>query len=179
MFCGWFSAICPLLLLRPDLACCLFFEFELLEAQPCWFTLYQWRTEKRLSRDVFHTSATYFVLVHCVTYRQHTPEHKMEELKVVFRDFQTLIKTTNLLKNRLCIYFLFIPFLSIRPVTQIHFRSPLIKSSHFCNLLVFVVAVQKMTICVCIHILELNRQYYDLALNEHWMKLDKLAFVPF
>ena len=125
------------------------------------------KNRKRLSRDVFHSSATYFGLVHCVTYRQHTPEHKVEELKVVFRDFQTLKKTTNRFKNRLCIYFLFIPFLSIRPVMQIHFHSPLIKSSYFCNLLVFVVAVQKMTICVCIHILEPSRQYYDFTLNEH------------
>ena len=32
-------------------------EFELLGPQPYWFTLYQWRSEKRVARDVFDTFA--------------------------------------------------------------------------------------------------------------------------
>ena len=109
------------------------FEFDHLKEQPYWISLYPWRTEKGLARDVFDTFGSHSGLVHDVTDADCRAQNGVYPvfcccvcvfLCVVLLRPSHVVYLWNGKRNRAVWVFLIL-FLSLGPVTPRLFRSPL------------------------------------------------------
>ena len=86
--CGLHLVVPSIFIITKEVPFC--FKFELHRVQPYWFTLYQWRAEKKFACDVIDTFPRHSSVVHDVTHK--TSRHKMAYSHFFFFFFLATVK---------------------------------------------------------------------------------------